>query len=123
MWYARRLSHFEAKIDKDASAAVRLFGVAAYIGVDDFHDAKTNGQAVAPSLRAVAARLLRWACRYDRLGAVERVAGPRKHWQPGVSERARAEASYALSIADAAEEGDVAQIHRIIVARTDASDD
>lgn len=75
MWYARRLAYFKAKIDKDIKIAVQQFGVATYIGIDDFHDARTNGQAVAVSLRATAERLNRSACRYDRLGAVERVAG------------------------------------------------
>ena len=116
-WHKHRLARFEAKINDDRKTVTKLTHLAAFIEVDDFHDAVTNGKAAATSLRAAAARLDGLAFRYDRLGAAERDAGKQKAWRSSVSEAARDEASFARTLAEAATTGDTVKVHGVIVQR------
>ena len=116
-WRKHRLTRFEAKINDDLKTVTKLTHLAAFIEVDDFHDAVTNGRAVAASLRAAADRLDALAFRYDRLGAAERDAGTPRAWRSSVSAGARDEASFARTLAEVATTGDTVKVHKVILQR------
>ena len=116
-WHKHRLARFEAKINGDLETVTRLTQLAAFIEMDDCHDAVTNGKAVAVSLQAAAGRLDTLAFRYDRLGAAERDAGTQKAWRSSISAGARDEARFARTLADVATTGDTVKVHKVIVQR------